>query len=81
MSSEFRIEESELLATNHYPVKALFNMVNDESFEKVIYGLCNKTGFGENYGACTFWDDLDDYDKTNTEYYEGAEFGLNNELY
>ena len=52
--------------------------MSDERFENVIYGLCNKKGFGENYGACVFWDDLDDYDKTNTEYYEGAEFGLHN---
>lgn len=78
MKRDFRIEEKELLSPNHYPVKVLFDMVSDERFEKVVKGLCNKTGFGENYGACVFWDDLDDYDKTCTEFYEGAEFGLNN---
>ena len=76
MSRKFRIEDNELLDQSHYPVKAVFNMVNDERFEKVILGVCNNIGFGENYGACIFWDDLDDYDKANTEFYEGAEFGL-----
>ena len=78
MDKKYRIEENELLSSNHYPVKVLFDMVSDTRFEKVLYGLCNKQGFGENYGACVFWDDLDDYDKTNTDFYEGAEFGLNN---
>lgn len=78
MNRKFRIEDNELLQQNHYPVKVLFNMVSDERFKRVILGICNNVGFGENYGACVFWDDLDDYDKSNTEFYEGAEFGLNN---
>ena len=78
MNREFRIEDNELLDSSHYPVKVLFDMVSDERFEKVIWGICNNIGFGENYGACVFWDDLDDYDKANTEIYEGAEFGLHN---
>lgn len=78
MNKQFRIEEDELLKTNHYPVKVLFDMVSDRRFKKVIFGISNGIGFGENYGACVFWNDLDDYDKTNTEIYDGAEFGLNN---
>lgn len=78
MNRKFRIEDNELLQQNHYPVKVLFDMVSGERFKRVILGICNNVGFGENYGACVFWDDLDDYDKSNTEFYEGAEFGLNN---
>lgn len=78
MNRKFRIEDNELLQQNHYPVKVLFDMVSDERFKRVIFGICNNVGFGENYGACVFWNDLDDYDKSNTEFYEGAEFGLNN---
>ena len=78
MSRKFRIEDNELLSPRHYPVKVLFDMVSDVRFEKVIWGICNNIGFGENYGACVFWDDLDDYDKANTEIYKGAEFGLHN---
>lgn len=78
MVNIFRIEEDELLNKNHFPVKALFDMVSDARFVKVIEGISKGTGFGENYGACVFWNDLDDYDKENIEKYEGAEFGLNN---
>lgn len=78
MNDDFRIEENELIDQKHYPVKVLFDMVSDDRLKKVILGICNNIGFGENYGACIFWDDLDDYDKTNIKYYEGAEFGLNN---
>ena len=78
MVNIFRIEEDELLNKNHVPVKALFDMVSDARFVKVIEGISKGTGFGENYGACVFWNDLDDYDKENIEKYEGAEFGLNN---
>ena len=78
MKRNFRIEENELLNKKHFPVKALFDSVSDARFIKVIAGLAKGMGFGENYGACVFWDDLDDYDKENTSQYDGAEFGLHN---
>lgn len=77
MVNKFRIEDDELLNKSHFLVKALFDMVSDERFIKVIEGISKGTGFGENYGAYVFWNDLDDYDKENIERYEGAEFGLN----
>lgn len=77
MVNKFRIEDDKLLNKSHFPVKALFDMVSDERFIKVIEGISKGTGFGENYGACVFGNDLDDYDKENIERYEGAEFGLN----
>lgn len=77
MVNKFRIEDDKLLNKSHFPVKALFDMVSDERFIKVIEGISKGTGFGENYGVCVFWNDLDDYDKENIERYEGAEFGLN----
>ena len=78
MVNKFRIEDTELLNKSHFPVKALFDMVSDARFIKVIEGISKGVGFGENYGACVFWDDLDEHDKENIERYEGAEFGLNN---
>ena len=76
-NAEFRIENSELLDKCHLPVMIVFNMVSDSRFIKVLEGLSNGMGFGENYGACVFWNDLDDYDKANTPHYEGSEFGIN----
>ena len=78
MKNKFRIDDKELLNKDHFPVKALFNMVDNERFIKVIQGISKGIGFGENYGACVFWNDLDDYAKELTVKYEGAEFGLNN---
>ena len=76
MKKEYRINENELLNEKDFAVKALFDMISDSRLKAVIEGLSLNHGFGENYGACVFWDDLDDFDKENTEYYEGAEFGL-----
>lgn len=78
MKNEFRIDNSELLAEAHFPVKAIFDMVPDCRFKDVIISISRNIGFGENYGACVFWEDLDEYDKQNTRYFEGAEFGLHN---
>lgn len=78
MINKFRIEDNELLDKGHFPVKALFDMVSDSRFIEVIEGVSKGMGFGENYGACVFWEDLDDYDKENTPQYEGCEFGLHN---
>lgn len=77
MKREYRLTDEELLDKSHFPVKALFDMVSDTRFLKVIEGISQGKGFGENYGACVFWNDLDEYDRQETEKYEGAEFGLN----
>ncbi len=78
MKNKFRIDDKELLHKKHFPVKALFDMVDDTRLIDVIKGISRGMGFGENYGACVFWNDLDDYDKEMTIKYEGAEFGLHN---
>lgn len=77
LKNKFRIEDKELRNISHFPVKALFDMVSDARFIEVMEGVSKGIGFGENYGACVFWNDLDDYDKENISKYEGAEFGLN----
>lgn len=78
MTDKFRIEDEELLNKKHFPIKALFDMLSDIRFVQVMEGISKGIGFGENYGACVFWNDLDDYDKENNEEYDGAEFGLHN---
>lgn len=73
---EFRINENQLLKEEHFPVKFIFNMVSDDRFIRTVKGVSQGRGFGENYGACVFWNDLDEYDRSNIDTYEGAEFGL-----
>ena len=79
MKKEFRIEESDLLRDDHFPVKAMFNMVGDYRFKRIVKSLSNNSGFGEEYGVCCFWGDLDDYEKANTEFFDGVEFWLHND--
>ena len=45
-------------------------------FKQVIERLSKNKGFFDEYGACLFWEDLDDYDREITPYYDGVEFGL-----
>ena len=76
---KFRIEEMDLLRDDHFPVKAMFNMVRDNRFKSIVKSLSNNSGFGEEYGDCCFWGDLDDYDQANTEFFDGVEFWLHND--
>lgn len=76
MKDMFRIHDNELITNKHFPVKALFDMVSDDRFKYVMHSISNNHGFAENYGACLFWNDLDDYEKENNLFYNGAEFGL-----
>jgi hypothetical protein len=76
MEREFRIKDKDLLKDNHFPIQAIFNMVSDERFIKVIEGISQGKGFGENYGACVFEGDLDEYELETNGAFDGAEFGL-----
>lgn len=39
-------------------------------FKQVIERLGKNKGFFVEYGACLFWEDLDDYDREITPYYD-----------
>ena len=58
-----KINEDELLDRSHLPVMLIMNMVGEGKFLSVIEALCKGNGFGEEYGACTLPDDLDEFDK------------------
>lgn len=76
MRRDYRLYEDDLLEPQDFPIKAIFNLVNDRMFKPTIERLSQNKGFFVEYGACLFWDDLDDYDKEITPYYDGVEFGL-----
>ncbi|MBR4831208.1 MAG: hypothetical protein IKZ97_01115 [Butyrivibrio sp.] len=71
-----RLNEEDLLDKSHLPVMMVINMVSEDRFLSVLEGLSAGYGFGEEYGACTLPDDLDDFDRANGEKLHGAEFGL-----
>jgi hypothetical protein len=76
MKRDFRLYEQNMLDKEHFPVQAVFNMVSDERFIQIIEGISEGRGFGENFGACVFPDDLDEYDIATEGIFEGVEFGL-----
>lgn len=78
MNTDFRLKDEDLLNDEHFPIKALFNMVSDERFLETLKYISKGHGFGENYGACVFPDDLDEYDIELYGKPEGIEFGLHN---
>jgi hypothetical protein len=78
MKREFRLTEEDLLSEEHFPVMAVFDMIPDNRFVKTIKCISEGHGFGENYGACTFPADLDEYDIATIGTLNGVEFGLHN---
>lgn len=73
-----RLNENELLDKSHLPVLMIMNMIDEKRFLTVLEAVSKGNGFGEEYGACTFPDDLDEFDKANGEELDGVEFGLHN---
>lgn len=74
-----RLNEDELLDKSHLPVLMIMNMIDENRFLTVLEAISKGNGFGEEYGACTLPDDLDEFDKANGEQQlEGVEFGLYN---
>ena len=71
-----RLNEDELLDKSHLPVLMVLNMISEKRFLGVLESISKGTGFGEEYGACTFSDDLDEFDKANGVELDGVEFGL-----
>ena len=71
-----RLGMNELLDDSHMPVLMVMNMVKEKRFLEVLKALSKGNGFGEEYGACTLPEDLDDFDKANGEDLDGAEFAL-----
>lgn len=73
-----RLNETELLNKSHLPVLMIMNMIDEKRFLTVLEAISKGNGFGEEYGACTLPDDLDEFDKANGEELDGVEFGLYN---
>lgn len=71
-----KLNEEELLDKAHLPVLMILNMISEKRFLVVLEAVSKGTGFGEENGACTFPNDLDEFDKTNGVKLDGVEFGL-----
>ena len=73
------LTEKDLLSDSHYPVQVVFNDVYADQFsDTIINYVVRGHGFGTEYGACVFPDDLDEYDIVTGGKFHGVEFGLHN---
>ena len=65
------LKEEDMLKENHFPIIALLNEAYSTDIMAFIKELNRGIGSGYNYTTCSFWDELDDYDKENISHYDG----------
>ena len=65
------LKEDDVLKENHFPVIALLNEAYNSDIIGFIKELNRGTGIGYNYATCSFWEELDDYDKERVARYDG----------
>lgn len=65
------LKEEDVLKENHFPVIALLNEAYNTDIIVFIKELNQGVGSGYNYTTCSFWEELDDYDKENIAHYDG----------
>ena len=66
------LKEEDALKENHFPIIALLNEAYNTDIIGFIKELIQGVGSGYNYATCSFWEELDDYDKERIAYYNGV---------
>ena len=69
------LKEEDLLKDTDFPIIAHLNEASNSDFILFLQNLNNGTGSGYEYTCSNFWDDLDEYDKSQIEKFEGLEIG------
>ncbi len=65
------LTEKDMLKNSHFPAVTLFNEAANQDIVEFFKNLCNGTGSGFNFTTCYFWEELDEFEKTRTEPFEG----------
>ncbi len=68
------IRDEDLLHVDHSPVSMVFFGAQGSFFLDAMESVSRGHGFGSDAGVCSFWDDMDEYDRTQTEYFNGVKF-------
>ena len=69
------LKEEDQLKNTDFPIIAHLNEAANSDFILFLQNLNNGTGSGYEYTCSNFWDDLDEYDKSQIEKFEGLEIG------
>lgn len=65
------LQETDLIDEKHFPAIALINEAFNSDPLEFVNNLSSGIGSGYNYSTCSFWDELDDYEKSNTPKFDG----------
>lgn len=65
------LKEEDMLKESHFPIIAHINEAYNNNLIEFIECMIKGVGIGYDYTCSSFWNELDDYDKENTEKYDG----------
>lgn len=65
------LKEEDMIKENHFPIIAHINEAYNNDLLEFIECMIKGVGVGYDYTCSSFWNELDDYDKENTEKYDG----------
>ena len=65
------LKETDMMAESHFPVIALINEAFNADPVEFVNNLADGVGSGYNYASCSFWEELDDYDKSSIDKFDG----------
>lgn len=69
------LKEEDQLKDTDFPITAHLNEAANSDFIQFLQNLNNGTGCGYEYTCSNFWDDLDEYDQSQREKFDGVEVG------
>lgn len=73
---ELIINDEDLIAEEHWPVECALGFYRErsgqehEEFPTLVEALSRGEGYNDEEKGCVFWDELDEYDKTNESPFE-----------
>ena len=67
----YYISENDLLDKSHFPVEALFNEAANTGLVEFISNLIDETGSGFDFTSCSFWSELDEFDRQSVSEFSG----------
>ncbi len=69
------LKEEDQLKDTDFPIIAHLNEAANSDFIQFLQNLNNGTGSGYEYTCSNFWDDLDEYDQSQRDKFDGVEVG------
>lgn len=65
------LKDEDLLTAEHFPAAALINEAANSDIVEFVLNLVQGIGSGYDYSNCVLWNDLDEYDQTQVQKFDG----------